>query len=259
MKALFIRCYGKLTVDMMVGGLIDMGVPPVYLKSRLKDAGLPENFIEKPNPKAQVSAHYFHIPPSGNKPLLLKEADLFRIWKEICSKEAPEWEEIGWKVFSVLTAGASDAVDDIPGNIVDLRRIGVSEENLSSLYLFLAALDYLEVETLFTCPFSITAGKTEAGKAAAAILTDAVSTVGTPISTEEIAPFAAAMLEGLSASFMPMDSRFLADRTAYGSSSAEKPTGDNTVAEYLGYFTDWGESIFSRHMKVFGMDSGLDL
>lgn len=47
----------------MVGGLIDMGVPPVYLKSKLKDAGLPENFIEKPNPKAQISAHYFHIPP----------------------------------------------------------------------------------------------------------------------------------------------------------------------------------------------------
>ena len=26
MKALFVRCYGKLTVDMMIGGLIDMGV-----------------------------------------------------------------------------------------------------------------------------------------------------------------------------------------------------------------------------------------
>lgn len=46
MKALFIRCYGKLTADMMIGGLIDMGVPPVYLKSKLKDAGLPDNFIE---------------------------------------------------------------------------------------------------------------------------------------------------------------------------------------------------------------------
>ena len=85
MKALFIRCYGKLTADMMIGGLIDMGVPPVYLKSKLKDAGLPDNFIEKPNPKAQISAHYFHIPPYGDKPLLLKQADLFRIWKDICS------------------------------------------------------------------------------------------------------------------------------------------------------------------------------
>lgn len=47
---------------MMIGGLVDMGVPPVYLKSKLRDAGLPDNFIEKPNPKAQISAHYFHIP-----------------------------------------------------------------------------------------------------------------------------------------------------------------------------------------------------
>ncbi len=185
MKALFIRCYGKLTADMMIGGLIDMGVPPVYLKSKLKDAGLPDNFIEKPNPKAQISAHYFHIPPYGDKPLLLKQADLFRIWKDICSKGAPEWEETGWKVFSALTAGVSHA--------------------------------------------------------------------------EDVDPFAAAMLEGLSAAFMPMDGRFLTDRTAYGSSSAEKPTGDNTLAEYLGYFTDRGESVFSRHMKVFGMSAGLDL
>ena len=177
MKALFIRCYGKLTADMMIGGLIDMGVPPVYLKSKLKDAGLPDNFIEKPNPKAQISAHYFHIPPSGNKPLLLKQADLFKIWKDICSKGAPEWEGTGWKVFSALTAGVSDAIDEIPADVVDLRRAGVSEENLTSLYLFLAALDYLEVETLFTCPFTISEGKTEAGKASAAILTDAISTV----------------------------------------------------------------------------------
>ena len=127
MKALFIRCYGKLTADMMIGGLIDMGVPPVYLKSKLKDAGLPDNFIEKPNPKAQISAHYFHIPPQGDKPLLLKQADLFRIWKDICSKGAPEWEETGWKVFSALTAGVSHAIDEIPADVVDLRRAGVSE------------------------------------------------------------------------------------------------------------------------------------
>mgnify|MGYP001759425635 CR=1 FL=1 len=33
MKAVFIRCYGKLIPDMLVGGLIDMGVPPEYLLS----------------------------------------------------------------------------------------------------------------------------------------------------------------------------------------------------------------------------------
>ena len=259
MKALFIKCYGKLTVDMMIGSFIDMGVPPVYLQSKLKEAGLPENFIEKANREAQISAHYFHIPPVGDKPLLLKEADLFKAWKEMCSRRAPEWEETGWKVFSPLTAGASDAVDDIAANVVDLRRIQVSEENLISLYLFLASLEYLDVETLFTCPFSVTEGKTEAGRASAAILTDAFSTVGNPVSVEDIHPFAAALLEGLSAAFMPMDGRFLVDRTAYGSSSTEKPTGDNTMAAYLGYFTDREEVIFSRRLKVFGMHSDLEL
>ncbi len=259
MKALFVRCYGKLTVDMMIGGLIDMGVPPVYLQSKLKEAGLPHTFIEKPNPKAQVSAHYFHIPPQGEKPLLLKEADIFKDWKQICDKGASDWEDTGWKVFSALTRGASDAVDEIAANVIDLRRIGVSEENLVSLYLFLACLDYLEIESLFIVPFSIKPGKSEGARATAQILTDAGSTVGEAIDAEEIHPFAAAVIEGLSAGFVPMDGRFLVDKTAYGSASAEKPTGDSTVAEYLGYFQDRGDSIFSRHLKVFGMGNALDL
>lgn len=188
MKALFVRCYGKLTADMMIGGLIDMGVPPVYLTSKLKDAGLSCEFIEKPNPKAQISAHYFHIPEAGEKPMLLKERDIFKIWRDICEKGAPDWEDTGWKVFSALTSGASDAIDEIAGNIIDLRRIGVSEENLISLYLFLACLDYLEVESLFVVPFSLKEGKSERARATLHILTDAGSTVGKPIDAEDIHP-----------------------------------------------------------------------
>lgn len=62
MKALFIRCNGKLTPDMLVGGLIDMGVPPVYLRTKLEVAGVSSDFIESSNLDAKVSAHYFYIP-----------------------------------------------------------------------------------------------------------------------------------------------------------------------------------------------------
>lgn len=254
MKALFIRCYGKLIPDMLVGGLIDMGVPPEYLKEKLKEAELPDSFIEKPIPNARVSAHYFHVPESKNKPLLLRQGDLYRQWREICTKAEPEWEVPGWKVFSSLAAGASDALDEIPANIINLRRCGVKEEHLISLYCFFAALDYLGAESLFVCPFSIISGKTEMGRTTEKIMIHAVSTTGETISAEEINPFAAAMIEGLSAGYIPMDGRFLVDKTAYGSASVENPTGESTVAEYLGYFTDREDSIFSRHLKVFGMD-----
>lgn len=254
MKALFIRCYGKLTPDMLVGGLINMGVPPDYLKSKLDDAGIDIDFIEKANPKAQIAAHYFHILEKEGKPLLLQQKDLFKIWRDICEKADSEWEGTGWKVFSALSAGASDALDEIPANIIDLRRCSVREEDLVSLYCFLSGLDYLGIETLFICPFSIRPGTSEAARTTEKILSKAISTTAKQISAEDIAPFAAAMIEGLSAGFIPMDGRFLADKTAYGSSSIEKPTGETTVAEYLGYFTDRGDSIFSRHLKVFGLD-----
>ena len=254
MKAVFIRCYGKLIPDMLVGGLIDMGVPPEYLKAKLKEAGLPDDFIEKSIPHAQVSAHYFHVPEKADKPLLLRQGDLYRQWREICTKAAPEWEVPGWKVFSSLAAGASDALDEIPANIINLQRCEVKEEHLISLYCFFAALDYLGVESLFTGPFSVIPGKSEMARTTEKIMIHAVSTTGEAISAEDINPFAAAMIEGLSAGYIPMDGRFLVDKTAYGSASAVKPTGESTVAVYLGYFTDREDSIFSRHLKVFGMN-----
>ena len=250
------KCYGQLTVDMIISGLIDMGVPIVYLKSKLKDAGLPENFLEKPNPKAQISAHYFHILPEFSVDPL-KEARLFGRWKTICEKGNPEWEEKGWKVLSLLTAEGAAVLGEDKEN-ADFRDLKVGEENLTSLYLFLACLDYLDVDALFAVPFSKEEGESREGKASFAILEDAVSTAGVPVNTDGIHPFAAALLQGLAISFTPIDGRFLLDTTGYGSASAEKPAGDTTVAEYLGYFTDRGESIFSPHMKVFGTNTDLE-
>ena len=65
MKALFIRCYGKLTADMMIGGLIDMGVPPVYLKSKLKEAAFRIISSKSPIPKHRFLPIISIFPPSG--------------------------------------------------------------------------------------------------------------------------------------------------------------------------------------------------
>lgn len=251
MKALFVRCYGRLTADMMIGGLIDMGVPPVYLKSCLSDAGITADFMEKPNPAAQISAHYFHIFPEAFEGPLYMVSFMAR-WRSLCKKVHPEWEETGWKVFRALASGLPEGKDD-------LSLIGVSMENAVSLYLLLCCLDYLETESLFTIPFSIEKGTSEAARASLAILKSAGATDGEPVPAEDIHPFAAAILEGLSADFISMDGRFLSDKTAYGSSSDDKPTGDNTVCLYLGYYTDRAESVFGRHMKVFGANPDLEL
>ncbi len=252
MKALFIRAYGRLTPDMLIGGLIDMGVPPAFLTVKLTEAGAPTNFIEKANRNAQFSAHYFRFPDGVHEALLLKQDDLLSRWNALCDAGEAEWKTIGWRVLSTLCAGASTALDEIDGNIVDLRRGGVREEDVFSLYAFLAALSYLDIETVFTAPFELAEGTSETARMTEKILVRAGSTAGKPISAEGIHPFAAAMLEGLSADFTPMDGRFLVDHTAYGTDSAVEPDGENTVALYLGYFTEDRDSVFQKTMKVFG-------
>lgn len=252
MKALFIRVYGRLTPDMLVGGLIDMGVPPAFLTAKLAEAGAPTNFIEKANSHAQFSAHYFRIPDGAHDELLLKQDDLLSRWNALCDAGEAEWKTVGWRVLSTLCAGASTALDEIDGNIVDLRRGGVREEDVYSLYAFLAGLSYLEIENVFTAPFELASGESEAARMTEKILVRAGSTAGKPVSAEAITPFAAAMLEGLSADFTPMDGRFLADHTAYGTESTTEPDGENTVALYLGYFTEDRDSVFQKMMKVFG-------
>ncbi len=256
MKALFVKCHGKLTTDMLIGGLIDMGVPVEYVKMKLQEATLDFQFIEKNRPSDKIPARYFHVVDKANKPLLLRQGDLFRIWRHICDTVASEWEQIGWKVFSILTAGASDALDEIPANIVGLRRCNVREEDVVSLYCFLACLDYLGVESLFTVPFSLNPGEDEAGKTTYKILIRAKSSSGVPLSPGDIDPFAAAVLEGLSAEFIDMDGRFISEKTTYGAYNPDEITGDNTVALHLGYFNDKNSTIFSRQLKVFGVNVG---
>lgn len=237
MKALFIRCYGVLTPDMLVGGLIDMGVPPAYLKARLEQAGAPAVFIEKANDKAQFGAHYFHI-PGGEGPV--SAASLREEWDALCSCSGASFAAAGQRVLALLGSGA------------DLAPLRVRQADARSLFCFLAGVEYLDAEAVYTCPFELGHGTDEGGALTEQILVRAGSTAGLPIPADGITPFAAAMLEGLSTDFTPIDGRFLLDRTSYGSASSESPDGDNTAALYLGYFTERRDSLFSRQMKVFG-------
>lgn len=50
---------------MLCGGLIDMGVPPVYLKARLRDAGASDHFLEKPMRKRSSARTIFISPTAG--------------------------------------------------------------------------------------------------------------------------------------------------------------------------------------------------
>lgn len=246
MKSLFVKGYYKITLDMLIGAMIDMGVPPLYLKSELRDAGLSDYFIEMANPKAKVGAHYFFIPSIIKSDITFEEW-IFR-WAEICNDKYKERISIGMKI----TESIKEALKENTVQLENLSQLQIYENSYAKLYCFLSALDYLGVDNVFTCPFSVKQGETLSGKISKSILKRAVTTTNVLLKAENITPFSAAVLETVSAEFLPMDSRFLVDNTAYGSDSVERPSGENTLSVYLGYFHDRESSIFKSSLKVFG-------
>ena len=247
MKALFIKGYYKITADMLIGAMIDMGVPSLYLKSELKDAGLSDYFIEMANPKAKIGAHYFFIPNTSGETDFTEESWTLK-WAKICNKKYKERISCGINVIKTVTR----AFDELNIKDKSLGMAGIDGSSHAKLYCILSALDYLGVENVLTCPFSVEDGKDEKGKITKSILKRAVTTTNLSLYAENITPFAAAILESISVDFLPMDGRFLVDNTAYGSDSVEKTDGENTLSIYLGYFHDRESSIFKSKLKVFG-------
>ena len=46
-RALFIDCYGRMSMDILTGGMLDMGVPEPYLLEEMKKAGATEPLLKK--------------------------------------------------------------------------------------------------------------------------------------------------------------------------------------------------------------------
>lgn len=247
MKALFIKCYFKITLDMLIGAMIDMGVPPLYLKSELRDAKISDSFIEMANPKAKVGAHYFFMPKTTGISDFTTESWIFK-WAEICKKKHKERISIGMKIIKLI----ENAIKENNLSEENLNIADIDDSSHAKLYCFLSALEYLGIENVFTIPFSVESGKSESGKISKTILKRAETTTSLSLEAENITPLAAAVLETISNDFLPMDSRFLVDNTAYGSDSVERPDGENTLAIYLGYFHDRESTIFKSNLKVFG-------
>ena len=85
MKALFIKCNGELTPDMLAGALVNMGVPEIYLQAEGKKAGLYTRPIIRNNPYAQIGATYFYQPPVIGEENLTMEG-LKAEWMDLCEK-----------------------------------------------------------------------------------------------------------------------------------------------------------------------------
>ncbi len=248
MKSLIVKCNNHLTLNMILGGLVNIGVPKVYLESEIAKTPWPVKLLVKSNSKVQIGTHYFDIEPIGWNEIITFSS-MREFWNRLCKSTHPEFLKMGLEVIKTLENGYVSVVK----NNETLESLHITIESLISLYLLFLSMQYLEIEVVFTSPVDIDKGKSLIGELTSYILKRQGSTVGIPISPEEIHPFAAAVLESLSKDFVPVDGRFIIDATAYGSDSIENPTGENTVTLYMGYYTDKTSSVFQKYVQIFGL------
>ena len=54
MKSLIVKCNNHLTLNMILGGLVNIGVPKVYLESEIAKTPWPVKLLVKSNSKVQI-------------------------------------------------------------------------------------------------------------------------------------------------------------------------------------------------------------
>lgn len=246
-RALFIDCYGRMSMDILTGGMLDMGVPEPYLLEEMKKAGATEPLLKKFS-KTRIKATYFHIPSVLSTAVALHAEDLAQRWNDLCSRGEKNWTDKGQKIFQILAEQAA-AASGADAETADLTSVGVTMQETDSLYAFFSCLEYLDIDSVYCCPLHMAAQKNAREVCTAALLNEADTLGGKEVAPGLIDPFAAAVICSLTAAFLPVDSRFLTDRTSYGTSGSMQPDSGNTAAFYCGYFVE-KPTLFNRRIKV---------
>lgn len=132
-----------------------------------------------------------------DKPLLLKQKDLFVIWRKICEGGESGWESLGWKVFSALLPARQMHWMKYPRQLLIYADAVGKRGKFDFLVLFSRRIGLFRCGNIIYLSIFLAAGTSEAARTTEKILTRAVSTTENVISSEDIDPFAAAILEGL--------------------------------------------------------------
>jgi len=237
MNIVYLDCFSGISGNMMIGALLDAGMPMEYLEAELKKISLSSyKLINKEVTKKGIRARYFNVEvrrwfqPSRNfsdisnmieKSLLsdeVKQCSL-AIFSRLAIAEA-KVHGVPVEKIHFHEVGAVDSIIDIVGTAIGLEYLGIKEIYASALHV---GSGYVKCSH----------GKMPVPAPATAELLIGIPTYAENIKKELVTPTGAAIVATLVKSFGSTPSNFKSQKICYGAGSRDLEI-PNVLRLYLG-------------------------
>ncbi|VBB06859.1 Hypothetical protein LUCI_2096 [Lucifera butyrica] len=220
MKALYLDCFAGISGNMLLGALLDAGVPEDLFRKTL--ASLPlsgyELIIQRVN-KGGIDANYVDVKLAEHDHHHRHLADIFRIIEQAPLEEAVK--EQSKRVFSVLAAAEAKVHGTTPDKI-HFHEVGAVDAIVDILGT-VWCLNYLGVQQIFASKLHVGSGSVLCSHGWMPVPAPATAEllIGIPyysgdIAKELVTPTGAAILAALGTGFGRMPENFLSEKIGYG-------------------------------------------
>jgi uncharacterized protein (TIGR00299 family) protein len=225
MKALYFDLIGGASGDMLLGALVDAGVPGDSLKELLQGLDLSEfeleiQLVHKNGFRAvKVNVLVREQPPERHLQEITEVIDHSRLPEEIKGRMI--------KIFQRI-ASVEGKIHNLPPEQIHFHELG-GTDTIIDIAGVLLALDYLKVERIYSSPpplgrgfISGAHGQIPLPAPATLSLLEGIPVIGRDIEAELVTPTAAALLSEVVDSFGPIPSLVL-NKVGYGAGSRDLP------------------------------------
>ena len=259
MKAIYLDCFAGFQGNMLIGALLDAGVPLDYLAAVLSKLPISRHTLSAQQvQRCGIRSTLFSIQFERHEPVKRRLADVFAVIE--CGQLSPGVTKTARGVFARL-AEAEAIVHGATADKVFLHEVG-SDESIAGVVGALIGCEYLKIERIRCSALHAGSGFVDCAHGRLPIPAPATAEIlkqipfySTDTQGELVTPTGAALVVAMAESFGPLDSRLCIEQIAYGAGAAEYFTA-NILRVYLG--TEKKRSVVDEECRVKLIETNMD-
>lgn len=225
MRGIYLDCFSGISGNMMIGALLDAGLPIDHLRAELNKLPIKSyNLIDKEVVKKGIKARYFNVEarqwfqPSRNLQDINKIIDESGLSDPIQTRSKAIFKRL---------AAAEAKVHGVPETKIHFHEVG-AVDSIIDIVGTVIGLEYLGVERIFSSELHVGSGFVKCAHGlmpvpapATAELLKNIPFYSDKIKGELVTPTGAALVACLSETYGPLPKAFRVEQVAYGAGSMD--------------------------------------